>query len=295
MKHLRYLLSFLGLAYCIRCCWASGSFCMVGSLQIACLRDQHPYDCCVALTRPSVAKNSHNFSETTTWLCGLAHDSLDRWWVPGQVWIRHSRIFAFLHSRADPRLACTWSTFGQQIGRNCLPNVQSTAETKPFLIIEVCHRCHRCSSTQWIVGTQVNTAAAYLGWIWLIAFTDPWSGVGAVELILWYLFDAFDAFSSAHSYRIHLFSCHAAGAEPHHFRICTGLGCSLTTLLQELWNLDPEVGALVAACLTMVEHQRVRQDSNQQPKISIFHSELVFVCLDGSLACSSCTQWKLRA
>ena len=183
MKHLRYLLSFLGLAYCIRCCWASGSFCMVGSLQIACLRDQHPYDCCVALTRPTVAKNSHNFPETTTWLCGLAHDSLDRWWVPGQVWIRHSRIFAFMHSRADPRLACTWSTFGQQIGRNCLPNVQSTAETKPFLIIEVCHRCHRCSSTQWIVGTQVNTAAAYLGWIWLIAFTDPWSGVGAVELI----------------------------------------------------------------------------------------------------------------
>ena len=31
-------------------------------------------------------------------------------------------------------------------------------------------------------------------------------------------------------------------------------------------NLDPEVGALVAACLTMVEHQRVRQDSNQQPE-----------------------------
>lgn len=167
----------------------------------------------------------------------------------------------------------------------------------------VCHhRCHvSCSSTQGIVKMDPGEYRSSLPWLDLADCFHRsleqflFCGVGAIEVTLWYLFDAFDAFLSAHSYRIHLFSCHAAGAEPHHFRICTGLGCSLTRLLQELWNLDPEVGALVAACLTMVEHQRVRQDSNQQPKISIFHSELVFVCLDGSLACSSCTQWKLRA
>ena len=72
-------------------------------------------------------------------------------------------------------------------------------------------------------------------------------------------------------YRLHLFSCHAAGAEPHYLRIRMGLNvasmspqrrcsevfCSLTHFLGQ-------VGALVAACLTMVEHQRVRQNTKSK-------------------------------